>query len=198
MVTSKQTSLDRRRAVCNETSDTDYLKPFSHCHSKYPAKHVQLRMILREAIGSCLHHLPKEQRGLRNGRLHAELGWGGGGGSSSAGGVYASCFLFWFGSFGTDSQDLLTTSCQEFNIADGRRGGSALFRCWATTFQCSHSLPRHDVELLFFMGDPRWHDVFLKCFPMSASVLKGLSSSFGRCAAKPCGGGGEAARPVGP
>ena len=79
MVTSKQTSLDRRRAVCNETSDTDYLKPFSHCHSKYPAKHVQLRMILREAIGSCLRHLPKEQRGLRNGRLHAELGWGGGG-----------------------------------------------------------------------------------------------------------------------
>ena len=79
MVTSKQTSLDRRRAVCNETSDTDYLKPFSHCHSKYPTKHVQLRMILREAIGSCLHHLPKEQRGLRNGRLHAELGWGGGG-----------------------------------------------------------------------------------------------------------------------
>ena len=66
MVTSKQTSLDRRCAVC-KASDADYLKPFSHCHAKYPSKFVRLRMILREAIGSCLHHLPKEQRGLRNG-----------------------------------------------------------------------------------------------------------------------------------
>ena len=92
MVTSKQTSLDRRCAVC-KASGADYLKPFSHCHAKYPSKFVRLRMILREAIGSCLHHLPKEQRGLRNGRLYVELRHGA---RSCDGRLYASWFIFCF------------------------------------------------------------------------------------------------------